>query len=319
MPPESATQPPVSVIVPVYNVEDFVGECVDSLLGQSLAGIELIFVDDASTDASLAIVEAKTKDCPRVRIIRQPHNQGVGAARNLGIEAARGEYLKIIDSDDVLELRALEDLYCEARAHDADIVFHDAVWWHADGSRKAYPYPERHRAVGRMHGHAAWWYLFRRSIVAERPELRFPVGAHPHEDTTFSFMLFSHCRNGRYLPQACLAYRQHDGMVMRQVETTKRGQYRRSAALCLDALLEFYKTLPLCLKKQRRDAFFVLSAVFFRMAGAQQVSPGARRHFRMRRVRRFLHQSKRTASGRLLVKVLGVPVFLWPLGSGKAA
>ncbi|MES2982580.1 MAG: glycosyltransferase family 2 protein [Verrucomicrobiota bacterium] len=303
MPANPAPQFLVSVIVPVYNVAAYVGECVSSLLNQTLKDIELIFIDDASTDGSLAILEAQTKGCSHVTIIRNAQNEGVGAARNHGIKVARAEYLKIIDSDDVLDDRALENLYHEAKMHDVDIVFHDAVLWNADGTRSLYPYPESSRELRRMNGHAAWWYLFKRSILTDHPHVRFPIGAHPHEDTTFSFMLYTYCLRSRYLPQGYLLYRQHEGMVMQQINSSKQEQNRRSAAICVCALVEFYEALPSSLRTQRSFAFNQISRFFYRIAEPELISPHVRWHFLKRkmkkvyyRLKRFLKRSKHTSS-----------------------
>ena len=92
-------EPKVSVIIPVYNVEKYLGPCLDSILGQTLNNIEVICVDDGSTDRSLDILREYEKRDARVKVLTQP-NTNAGAARNKGIQQARGEYLSFLDSDD---------------------------------------------------------------------------------------------------------------------------------------------------------------------------------------------------------------------------
>ena len=92
-------QPKISIIVPVYNVESVLGRCLDSLIGQTLRQIEIICVDDGSTDRSPEILARYAEREPRMRFIRQT-NQRQGAARNRGFELATGEYVLYIDSDD---------------------------------------------------------------------------------------------------------------------------------------------------------------------------------------------------------------------------
>lgn len=93
--------PELSVVVPVYNVEQYVAACLDSVLAQSHADLEVVVVDDGATDDSAAIVERYAARDPRVRLLRQ-ENQGLGAARNAGVAASRGRYLTFLDSDDVV-------------------------------------------------------------------------------------------------------------------------------------------------------------------------------------------------------------------------
>ncbi|WP_344822189.1 glycosyltransferase [Rurimicrobium arvi] len=116
--------PKVSVIVPVYNSEQFINKCVDSLLNQTLSEIEIILVDDASTDNSLEIIKTYERAYPdKIRVLHLSVNQRQGGARNNGIKIATGEYLGFVDSDDWAEATMYEDLYNEARKADSDICY----------------------------------------------------------------------------------------------------------------------------------------------------------------------------------------------------
>ena len=111
----------VSIIVPVYNIEKYLAKCLDSLINQTLEDIEIICVNDGSTDNSAEILnEYAQKDC-RIKIINQD-NAGLSAARNTGINAANGEYIGYVDSDDWIDLNFYEKLYNAAKDTDADIV-----------------------------------------------------------------------------------------------------------------------------------------------------------------------------------------------------
>ena len=92
----------ISVIVPVYNVEGYLARCVDSILGQTYENLEVILVDDGSRDGSGALCDAFARQDHRVKVIHKP-NGGLSSARNTGIDAAQGEYLAFVDSDDWLE------------------------------------------------------------------------------------------------------------------------------------------------------------------------------------------------------------------------
>ena len=111
----------VSVIVPVYNVEKYLKRCVDSILAQSFADFELILVDDGSTDGSGLICDELAKTDNRITVQHNP-NQGVSAARNNGIEAATGEWITFIDSDDYVLPDYLLSLYQGALESCADLV-----------------------------------------------------------------------------------------------------------------------------------------------------------------------------------------------------
>ncbi|MBQ9022279.1 MAG: glycosyltransferase family 2 protein [Eggerthellaceae bacterium] len=106
----------VSVVIPVYNVEGYIERCIDSLQGQTLGNLEFIFVDDCSTDNSMAAVETWARQDDRVRILQNPENLGAGPSRNRGIEAARGEYLGFVDPDDYVPPEFFELLYTAATA-----------------------------------------------------------------------------------------------------------------------------------------------------------------------------------------------------------
>lgn len=112
-------RPKVSIIVPIFNMEDVLERCMDSLLKQSLRDIEIVAVNDGSTDASLSILEQYEDE--RLTIINQA-NSGVSSARNAGIQAATGAFIGFVDPDDWIELNMFEVLYETAFVEDADIV-----------------------------------------------------------------------------------------------------------------------------------------------------------------------------------------------------
>lgn len=112
----------VSIVVPVYNVERYVERSLDSLLNQTLSEIEILCIDDASTDTSLCILEKKASRDQRIKIIKHEENLGTSQARKHGVEQAIGEYLLFVDSDDTLELNACEELYTRMKTEEVDIL-----------------------------------------------------------------------------------------------------------------------------------------------------------------------------------------------------
>ena len=106
----------VSVIIPMYNVKNYIGECISSIQKQTLKNIEIIVIDDVSTDGSLQIVNKIARDDIRIHILSTNKNSGAGFARNLGIEAAKGEYCIFMDADDFYyDNECLEFLYKKAK------------------------------------------------------------------------------------------------------------------------------------------------------------------------------------------------------------
>ena len=103
-------QPKVSVIIPVYNCEAFLPQCIESLQAQTMQEIEMIFVCDASPDDSLSILRRYEQEDSRIRVIAFEQNRGVSAARNAGIEAAQGEWIFFLDADDFIEENGLRTL-----------------------------------------------------------------------------------------------------------------------------------------------------------------------------------------------------------------
>lgn len=115
------SQPKVSVVIPVYNVEKYLRQCMDSVVNQTLKEIEIIAVDDGSTDSSGAILDAYAAADARVKVIHKA-NGGYGIGMNTGFDAATGEYLGIVESDDYAEPEMFETLYRCAKEHDLDVV-----------------------------------------------------------------------------------------------------------------------------------------------------------------------------------------------------
>lgn len=115
----------VSIIIPVYNAEKYLGKCLESLLSQTLQEMEIICVDDGSSDGSPEILKRFQERDGRVRILTQ-ENQYAGAARNNGMKEAQGEYLLFLDADDFFENTLLEKVYNQGKKMEADIVLFGA-------------------------------------------------------------------------------------------------------------------------------------------------------------------------------------------------
>ena len=113
----------VSVVVPFYNNSEFLEECIKSICGQTLKDIEILFIDDCSTDNSLDLINKYSKQDKRIKILRNQKHSGAGAARNIGLKFAQGEYIIFLDADDIFSKDLLSDLYNLAKKKNSDIVF----------------------------------------------------------------------------------------------------------------------------------------------------------------------------------------------------
>ena len=207
----------VSVIVPVYQGEPFLRKCLDSILAQTLTDIEVICVDDGSIDVSPAILDEYAAKDPRFSVIKRDHSNA-GAARNAGMDLARGEFLSFLDSDDVFEPRMLEVMLGAIEGHRADIATCEIVRFR-DGdeiprlnkraSRRAsreFHRPASEQDIFSLWVGRAWDKLFRRSFIA-REGLRFQE-IRSTNDACFTYSALSLAETVVSVPETMIAYRQ---------------------------------------------------------------------------------------------------------------
>lgn len=125
----------VSIIIPVYNVERYLSRCIDSCINQSYTDIEIICINDGSTDRSLQILECYKNLDSRITIINK-ENGGLSSARNAGVKVAVGKYILFVDSDDFLSCNAVENLVANAEENSSDIVIFDYFYGHVEHSKR---------------------------------------------------------------------------------------------------------------------------------------------------------------------------------------
>ena len=139
-----------SIIVPIYNVEQYLELCLDSIVAQAFNSKEIICVEDCSTDDSLSVLLKYEKN-EKIKIIRHEKNKGLSGARNTGIKHAQGKYILFVDSDDVLANNALEILYNAINEQEMDVVYFDFRKFVKKEKQKTRPMsalPQNHRAFG---------------------------------------------------------------------------------------------------------------------------------------------------------------------------
>jgi glycosyltransferase involved in cell wall biosynthesis len=204
----------VSVIIPVYNVAQFIVSCIDSLMQQTLEDVEYIFVNDSTQDESMELLSQALLKYPNrkdyIKIIEHEQNRGLPAARNTGLSIAKGEYIFHCDSDDYVEPDMLETLYNNAKNDDADIVWCD--WFltlkQNNYYRKQPSYNTSLEAIkGMLTGsmvYNVWNKLVKRELYTMNG-ITFPDGYAMGEDMTM-IMLFAFASKILYVPKAFYHY-----------------------------------------------------------------------------------------------------------------
>lgn len=224
----------VSVIVPVYNVEEYLRACLDSVLGQTYDDLDVIVVDDGSTDGSGRICDQYAQSDRRIRVIHQ-QNRGLSAARNTGMRAARGEYLTFVDSDDWLSREFVASLVTAILEHRADLAvagFERAVSqeWEAPVADPEWVPLSRDDALRQLVAGrsvqlaVAWGKLYVRDTLAGT---EFPVGRF-HEDEFVAHRVLGRTARVIVTDQVLYHYRIRGGSIM--AEPHPRGRSDRLIA-----------------------------------------------------------------------------------------
>lgn len=219
----------VSVIIPVFKVEQFARKCAESLMCQTLPDVEYLFVDDASPDASISIIKDVISRYPAVdaRIIRHEQNMGLPSARNTGLTEAIGEYIFHCDGDDWVEPDMLEKLYTAAKENDADIVYCDFYLSFEKNERymsnPAFTSAEDYLKRGLLGGtmkYNVWNKLTKRSIYTNNGIL-FPDG-HPMGEDMTMIRVAACAKRVAYVPDAFYHYIRTNTNAYSQTQSAKQ-------------------------------------------------------------------------------------------------
>ena len=228
------TTPLISVIVPVYRVEEYLERCVKSILSQTYKNLEVILVDDGSPDQCPAICDACAEKDARVKVIHQ-ENKGLSGARNAGIDAASGEYLAFVDSDDYVSPHFIEELYqllqdtgCAIGQCRFSYVKGDGLVEEGDSAFCIYRgeslmeqlYGPEEKATCFV---VAWNKLYRAELFKETG-IRYPEGR-IHEDEATTYRLFHEAKKLAFLDRALYGYYTENGGSITSVFSAKRLQW----------------------------------------------------------------------------------------------
>lgn len=258
--------PLVSIIVPAYNAEKYISRCIESILSQSYENIELIIINDGSSDDTGKIIEKYSSVDDRIRIFNVP-NGGVSCARNIGILQAQGKYCQFVDADDMLMMNAVYTEVQAAELYDADVVHFDYITSsdiHSDDS-------EQFNVVDVSVGQAiddfclnkienyVWCFFFRRKYL-KKCNITFNQEIDFGEDVLFIAQLFENCCTIIYIPKHLYFYRKHlcathmthrfkygydDYLVLKSLDRSAVSDSRYYMAFRMQILCSAYNILPL--------------------------------------------------------------------------
>lgn len=232
----------VSIIVPIYNTQEYLRACLDSITGQTLQEIEVLLINDGSTDSSLEIMEEYKERYPNMVQIHSKKNGGQATARNLGITLCTGEYIGFVDSDDYIDETMFENMYHKAKVEDLDYVECDYRYLKVlpDGQHKelsTYGNVRAYRTKKEMFLNplvSPWNKLYRADLLRSM-ETPFPEG-YIYEDTSFFLKTIPHIRTHGFIPE------KHVCHFLRGNSTMNANKSRRVADIfpVLQDALDYY-------------------------------------------------------------------------------
>ena len=267
------TTPKVSVIVPVYNTEQYLKRCIDSILAQTLQEIEIVIVDDGSKEPCARFCDEIAKGDPRIKVIHK-ENGGAGFARNSGMEVSSGEYLGFVDSDDYIEPEMYETLYAAAVKHDADLVISGICFVDGNTFEKAGEHRSRslfaeetvfegegmkelllgvvgarpEEAEDSRYGTSVWKNIFRNSLRKEKGIAFLSEREVLSEDTLFMVDFTRSARKAVGIPGAYYCYRRNETSISKSYSSTR---FEKSLVL----LDELEKHMEGVLKKEEYQLY----------------------------------------------------------------
>ncbi len=229
------SEPKISIIIPVYNVEKYLRECLDSCINQTLADIEIICVDDASPDNSIKILEEYQQQDSRIKIFRHEKNKNLGAARNTGLKNATGKYIWFIDSDDYIDKKACQILYDAIKEFDVDMLCFSALKFMDAEKKRQFIYDKYYHQgvqINKIYHPKTNWkeirflnlnvsacmYLTKRSVIQN---FRFREGVF-HEDADFTPILLTSVISFCYIPYSAYFRRINPESITQTTMSQKR-------------------------------------------------------------------------------------------------
>ena len=225
----------VSVIVPFYNVENYIEKCLGTLVNQTLEDIEIILVNDGSQDRSMVVVKKFLERYPDKITYLEKENGGLSDARNYAIPYAKGEYIAFLDSDDYVEKTMYKDMYELAKKEDSDMVECDFYWEYPDKKKEdiGVVYNGKKEMLEKVRV-VAWNKLIKKEVL-EKSKVIFPKG-YRYEDVEFTYKLIPYLDKISFLKKPCVHYIQRDGSI-----SNNQNERNKEIFDVLEHVIDFYK------------------------------------------------------------------------------
>lgn len=307
--------PKISIILPTYNCQDYICDCLNSLINDPLEDIEIIIVDDASTDNTKRLIRLFMEKDRRIKLFENPINLGVSAARNKGLLKTTGMYTFLMDPDDFLVKDSLIKMYEQIIKDNSEILLLNAYKYFSE--KRIIPfnnpfYGSDHR---KYIGSCAWFCLFDSNFLKKYPKIIFTVNAHPHEDVAFTFKAFSYASRVSKLNDPILYYRQHSNQITSKLyENRKKHSLLDSTILVMKDLDEFINTENL--SPYRRTIFHqqIILMISFLKISLTDFRNKEFFNFYFRKaipikIKTFIYRKKFTRNGYLIIKILKIIIF----------
>ena len=227
--------PNVSVIVPFYNVEEYIEKCLETLVSQTLEDIEIIIVNDGSKDKSIEIVNKFLKTYPEKLVYLEKENGGLSDARNYAINYAKGEYIAFLDSDDYVEKDMYEKMYELAKKENSDMVECNFYWEYPNKIKEdiGVTYNGKNEMLEKIRV-VAWNKLIKREILVNS-KVYFPKG-YCYEDVEFTYKLIPYIETVSFLKKPCVHYIQRQGSI-----SNSQNERTKEIFDVLEHVIEYYK------------------------------------------------------------------------------
>lgn len=227
--------PKVSIIVPFYNVENYIEKCLKTLVNQTLQEIEIILVNDGSKDGSIEIAKKFLKQYPKKIIYLEKENGGLSDARNFGIKYAKGEYVAFLDSDDYIEEDMYKNMYDIAKKENSDMVECNFYWEYPNKKKLdiSKQYNSKQEMLEKVRV-VAWNKIIKRKIL-EKSDIQFPKG-YRYEDVEFTYKLIPFLEKVSFCKQPMIHYVQREGSI-----SNSQNERTKEIFDVLDHVIKFYK------------------------------------------------------------------------------
>lgn len=275
--------PKVSIVVPCYGVEKYLDRCMKTLVNQSLRDIEIILVDDVSSDRVPQMCDEWAKKDARIKVIHKTKNEGLGLARNTGLEIATGEYVAFVDSDDFVDVKMYDTLYRKATETNADAVYCNCMFYKDEKHQRPRmdvtqetvfegrkevddflldvvgPKPECSHDVKYMM--SVWHAIFRKELF-DKHNIRFVSERQLiSEDLVFDIDYLYHCNKVVYLPEAFYYYCDNGASLSRKVNKTRYERNKQFLVAIEEKLSAIYPRERYILHFQRQQIHRLISSI----------------------------------------------------------